>query len=111
MGGVSRWQALDGRTLSTGHTLRVVGTYDNGRYAVDVFTPDGFEVECRLTVNLVEHLLEENEFHVRFESRNYAGEVFDALIAEGIAEPTGRVVGSGFVERYAEVWRLADGEA
>lgn len=99
------WGALDGKVLTSGHTLRV-SWYRNGRVSLEAITPDGSEVECRVTVNLVDNTLEEFEFHVRFEDRMYAGAVFDALRSSGLALPTGKVVSAGFVERYAEVWKL-----
>lgn len=90
--------------LSSGHKLEL-GQYGNGRLGVTAIAPDGIP-ECKVTVNLSDEPLGDDEFHVRFEDRHYSPRVFDALIDDGIAEPTGKVVAAGLVERYAEVWRL-----
>ena len=100
------WVALDNRVLSSGHLL-TLREYSNGRGALQAITPDGVEVECTVTVNLVDEKIAGDEFHVRFEARKHSDAVFQALIADGIAEPTGKVVSAGWVERYAEVWRLS----
>ena len=47
-----------------------------------------------------------NEFFVRYETKKYSPDVLQAFIDEGIAHPTGRDVSAGFVEKYAEVWKL-----
>ncbi len=94
---------LDGRRV--GSFLLRAGEYGNGRLAIQAIAADGIP-ECVVTVNLIDDELSEGEFFVRFEAREHAAAVFEALIADGIAAPTGRVVAAGRVERYAEAWRL-----
>lgn len=94
---------LDGRWV--GNFLLRAGEYGNGRLAIQAVDADGIP-ECTVTVNLIDDELREGEFFVRFEAREHS-RVFEALIADGIAAPTGRVVAAGRVERYAEAWRLA----
>lgn len=62
--------------------------------------------EVTITVNMVDAELGEGEFHVRHEARRHAPIVFDGLIQAGIAAPTGRTIGAGYVENYAEIWKL-----
>ena len=102
------WTKLDGRVLKTGHSL-TLHQYQNGLPAVEVLCDTG-EPQCRLTVNL-DDPLGELEFHARFEDRKFSPEIFDALVAEGIAKPTGKIVAAGYVERYAEVWELVNDSA
>jgi len=103
------WSRLDGLRLSSGHVLKVSAYRTNDRPALVAYDEE-WVPECHVTVNLVDELLGDDEFHVRFEDREHAGAVFDALVADGLAEPTGRVVGAGYVPRYAEVWRLLEEE-
>lgn len=102
------WQKLDQRVLSTGFRLRVSTYQTNGRVALEAWDDDGEfpECECRITVNLINESLEEGEFHVCFEDRRLASSVFDGLLSDGIAKPTGKIVSTIYVEDYAEVWRL-----
>lgn len=100
------WAKLNQRKLKGETYLLLLSSYDNGRAAIEVMNVECHEPECRLTVNLVDDPLEEFEFHVRFEVVNYAGDVIEALKAEGIAVPTGKIVSAGYVAEYAEVWRL-----
>ncbi len=93
---------LDGQWV--GSFLLRTGEYGNGRMAIQAIAPDGIP-ECTVTVNLIDDVLSEGEFFVRFEAREHS-RVFEALIADGIAAPTGRVVAAGRVDRYAEAWRL-----
>lgn len=100
------WQRLHNRRIKSGEYQLELHQYRNGRPAVLVYGSTG-EPECRLTVNLEDASLGDDEFHVRFEDRQFSEPVFQALIDEGLAHPTGRVVSAGYVERYAEVWKLA----
>lgn len=101
-------QKLDKRVLSTGFRLRATTYQTNGRVALEAWVDDGAfpECECRITINLVDEPLEDDEFHVRFEDRRLASSVFDGLIDDGIAKPTGKIVSTIYVEDYAEVWKL-----
>lgn len=98
------WRALDGRVVGGGCTLRLA-MYENRKPALEAVAGDG-SPECMLTVNLEEECLGEGEFHVRFEVKRWSEVLFEALVSEGIAAPTGKIVGAGHVERYAEVWCL-----
>lgn len=99
------WLKLDGKELSSGHVLRL-GRYGNGRGALEAICHDGIP-ECKVTVNMIDEDLGEGEFHVRLEtSHKMAPNVFDALIKDGIAEPTHKIISAGYVKEYAEVWRL-----
>lgn len=100
------WEKLNNRKLKNGEYQLELHQYGNGRPAVLVYSSTG-EPECRLTVNLEDEPLGDDEFHVRLEDRRFSGAVFQALIDEGVAQPTGRVVSAGYVERYAEVWKLS----
>lgn len=77
--------------------------YAGGRAAVIVSGLDGSPY-CKLTVNLPEYELGETEFFVKL--GDAADAVAEAFAQQGIIERTGRIVSAGFVERYAEVWRL-----
>lgn len=59
---------------------------------------------CYVTVNLVDEDLAEDEFFVQLETRKRNQDLFDMLLKH--AEPTGEVVSAGYVEQYAEKWRL-----
>lgn len=97
------WESLQGHILSAGYYLKV-GFYRDGSPALQAFTLD-HQPECTVTVNLEGESLEDNEFFVRCEVKEFS-EVPQALLREGIAEKTGRYVSSGRVEKYAEIWRL-----
>lgn len=100
------WEALQGRKIADGAYLLQVRTYrDNLRAAVHVIRADDHDLECKMTVNL-DRPLGEGEFFVRLDESKYAKPVFDAIVDEGIAKPTGITVPAGYVEKYAEVWRL-----
>lgn len=98
------WEALHDRKL--GECILQLDRYCHGdRASLQAYTEDG-EPECSITVNLDEQSIEDDEFFVRFETVRYAGPIFEALTKENIAHPTGRIVSAGYVERYAEVWKL-----
>jgi len=102
---MSNFASINGKVLSSGHELRVHSYRHGHRAMIRAWTSQG-EVECDITVNLPEERLGEGEFFVRNETREFAPEVFQALIKDGIAEPIDRMVGAGYVEQYAQVWRL-----
>lgn len=102
------WAQLDRYRLKTGHVLKIGQYRTNNRPALEAWTPEG-ECECSITVNL-DDPLEEQEFFVRLATRKHASQVFEALIDEKLAEPTGRVVSAGYVQEYAEVWRIVSPE-
>ena len=95
--------ALDGREVA-GFTIQL-GRYGNGRPALTIYGSDGVPHD-RVTVNLVDHPLEDGEFHVKLETVRTTPKFLRALKAEDIAHPTGVIVSSGRVEDYAEVWSL-----
>jgi len=97
------WDALDGHPL--GDYVLSVGRYSNGRISLGADGPEG--PECTLTVNLVDHPLDDDEFYVRLETRRRSESLFQAMIDAGIAHPTERVVSAGFVKNYAEIWKFS----
>lgn len=99
------WYRLHGLTLGD-YTLQLAQYSYNNRYSLQAYISKTHEPECSVTVNLDNENIEDDEFFVRFETRKYSPDVFQALIDAQIAEPTGRVVSAGYVERYAEVWKL-----
>lgn len=98
------WKRCQGFKLPGGFRLEL-GMYSNKRAALTAIAPDGIP-EVTVTVNLVDEQLSEGEFHVRNEARQHAALVFDGLLQSGLAKPTGKIVGAGRVEAYAEVWQL-----
>jgi hypothetical protein len=102
---IAAWRRCQGYKLPGGFRLEL-GMYGNGRGALTAIASDGIP-EVTITVNIVEAPLEEGEFHVRKEARRHAGLVFDGMMQAGLASPTGKVIGAGHVEQYAEVWKLA----
>lgn len=102
---LAAWKRCQGFKLPGGYRLEL-GMYSNRRGALTAIGSDGIP-ECTVTVNLVDAELGEGEFHVRHEVRRHAAIVFDGLVQAGLAAPTGKTIGSGYVENYAEVWRLA----
>lgn len=83
------WAQLDRYRLKTGHVLKIGQYRTNNRPALEAWT---------------------QEFFVRLATRKHASQVFEALIDEKLAEPTGRVVSAGYVQEYAEVWRIVSPE-
>jgi hypothetical protein len=91
-----------------GVTYRLeVGVYSANfepRAAIIVWRWDDGTMEDKLTVNLMDEPLGEGEFFVPLtEEHERTRRMCEAT---GLFERTGRVVGSGRVERYAEAWRL-----
>jgi hypothetical protein len=82
-----------------------VGAYGNGRIAIQAVYLPTYEPECTVTINLVDQNVEEGEFFVRLETQQFS-KAPEALLEAGLVERTGRAVSAGFVENYAEVWRL-----
>jgi hypothetical protein len=93
----------DGIVLD-GFLLRV-GTYPNGRPGVEAIDRATGECEAKITLNLPDEPLAPGEFFVQRALLPYS-RVWGLLIAEGLAQPTGRTVGAGFDPEYAEVWEV-----
>jgi hypothetical protein len=98
-----RLSKIDGLVL--GDYQFQVGAYGNGRVAIQALYLPTLEPECTITVNLVDEDVEEGEFFVRLETLRHS-RAPEALVEEGLVERTGKIVGAGFVENYAELWRL-----
>lgn len=77
------------------HWLSVeTGEYSNGRLAVQLLEEPDREYFATVSVNIEELDLSQDEFVFKTYSEN--GGLFEAMIAAGIVEPTGRVVDLGF---------------
>jgi len=106
------WKCLNGLKLphdpSTPDLRLEVGQYENGRIAVTAIC-DGSDPEpwCKLTVNMVEHQIGENQFFVKLHDRA-AYELALELLVRQLIVRIGTVVSSGFVQRYAELWEVAN---
>lgn len=98
------WERFDG--LSLDGLVLSRGAYGNGRPALQAFTAEG-EPFATVTVNLVNRSPGEGEFFVKCELAEFGGApLLRAIVAAGLAYPTGTFVSEGFSERYAEVWRV-----
>ena len=99
------WARFDGLVLADLVLSR--GQYGNGRAALQASTDDS-EPFCTVTVNLVNRQPGEGEFFVKCELSEFgAADLLKAIVEAGLAYPTGTFVSEGFVERYAEIWRLS----
>jgi hypothetical protein len=95
------WRSLDGRRVAG--LVLLLGMYGNKRAAITADHPmEG--PDCTVTVNLPEFEVGEGEFFVRRQLREDRPRLLAGL--EAYASPTGRMLPSGRVEEYAEVWRL-----
>lgn len=105
-----QWKKLDKLKICKGKYEIALYQYGNGRCCLQILNIEEQEPECSATVNLVDDEIPLNEFFVRYETKNFCQDVFQAFIDEGIAHPTGRDVSAGYVEKYAEIWKLGKKE-
>lgn len=99
----SKWIKVDGMRILD--LLLVVSKYPNGRWGMLAIDAETGEPDTVITVNLDDEL-SDSEFFVRRQTERYSPEIFSFFESNKIAERTGRVVSAGYVENYAEVWRL-----
>lgn len=104
---IDLWKELNGRSVGA-FRLQVERYAEGDRPKVIVLVNDPDpEPDCVLTVNLPDHDLGPTEFFVKIELYELTP-IFAMLVRDQIAVPTGRTVSAGYVDNYAEVWRLVD---
>lgn len=100
MNGKTKWDNLRGRKVK-GFELQV-GSYSNGRGALLVLDDEGVP-ECKISVNLPETEIEDDEFWVK---RGVPEEWAYRLAELKLAEYAYMRTGAGMVADYATLWRL-----